>query len=151
MANYPYTHPASQWGPPPFTGQQWAPPAGPPPTQWQPPPVPPPGFGGGWQPPTGPPPPTNDHARPYPGHYGTYTQTRSVILAHHNSQLKKNFNDLLLQAMAIPQPHTNRHTIKAHPALTINHPKLPEANRIFNIRTVPAAVKHFALVSTTWV
>ncbi|KNZ62290.1 hypothetical protein VP01_128g2 [Puccinia sorghi] len=82
MANYPYTHPASQWGPPPITGQQnqyqqqWAPPTGPPPPQWQPPPVPPPG----------PPPPTNDHARPYPGHYGAYTHLFSY-LCQQNSHL----------------------------------------------------------------
>ncbi|MBW0502952.1 hypothetical protein O181_042667 [Austropuccinia psidii MF-1] len=88
MANYPYSNPSNQWGPPPFGNNQWAPPSGPPPhpaAQWGPPPGPPPqprgpwspppgpppqnGYGT-WQPPTGPPPATQDYAHPYPGFNG---------------------------------------------------------------------------------
>ncbi|KAH9469020.1 hypothetical protein Pst134EA_009542 [Puccinia striiformis f. sp. tritici] len=74
MANYPYNHPASQWGPPPQ--QQWQPPTGPPPGHHH--------GGGGWQPPTGPPPPTNDHARPYPGHYGHGNPPMNYQQANHH-------------------------------------------------------------------
>ncbi|EFP78614.2 uncharacterized protein PGTG_04570 [Puccinia graminis f. sp. tritici CRL 75-36-700-3] len=105
MANYPYNHPASQWGPPPFSGQQnhqpqWAPPSGPPPQQWQPPQAPPPGFNGGWQPPTGAPPITNDHTRPYPGHYGHGNPPTSYQQAYNQGPPGAHYQP--------PQPQTTR-------------------------------------------
>ncbi|KAA1070101.1 Ca(2+)-dependent cysteine protease [Puccinia graminis f. sp. tritici] len=105
MANYPYNHPASQWGPPPFSGQQnhqpqWAPPSGPPPQQWQPPQAPPPGFNGGWQPPTGAPPITNDHTRPYPGHYGHGNPPTSYQQAYNHGPPGAHYQP--------PQPQTTR-------------------------------------------